>query len=161
MNSLERMSWRIAYRSLKILRIIAGVLVRVLQSSLQILILSIIGLKLTLKLPSEILAFKLLRRAGLTRAEKLLVISGMNYQEKNTLYDQAKRSLKKFIGEGVCGVVDLPLVRIQILLSLNQPMLLLSKGVLDHGEVIQALGGGGVELVILISLVLVSVGRSL
>ena len=39
----------------------------------------------TLKLPSEILAFKLLRRARLTKAEKLLVISGMNYQERNTL----------------------------------------------------------------------------
>ena len=47
----------------------------------------------TLKLPSEILAFKLLRRARLSKSEKLLVISGMNYQEKNTLYDQAKRSL--------------------------------------------------------------------
>ena len=54
-------------------------------------------------MPSEILAFKLLRRARLSKAEKLLVISGMNYQEKNTLYDQAKRSLKKFMGEGVCG----------------------------------------------------------
>ena len=54
-----------------------------------------------MSLPSEILAFKLLRRANISRDEKLLVMTGMNYSEKSTLYDQAKRSLKKFKGDSV------------------------------------------------------------
>ena len=49
-----------------------------------------------LKLPSEILAFKLLKRANLSKEEKLLVLTGMDYTQKDTLYDQAKKSLKKF-----------------------------------------------------------------
>ena len=43
-------------------------------------------------LPSEILAFKLLRKANITK---------LNYESKVTLYDEAKRSLKKFKGD-VC-----------------------------------------------------------
>ena len=54
-------------------------------------------------LPSEILAFKLLRRAGISRAEKLLVLTGMDYSEKASLFDQAKKSLKRFVGEGSVG----------------------------------------------------------
>ena len=50
-------------------------------------------------LPSEILAFKLLRRANISREEKLLVMTGMDYSAKSTLYDQAKKSLKKFKGD--------------------------------------------------------------
>jgi len=53
-------------------------------------------------LPSEILAFKLLRKANITKEEKMLVLTGMNYENKATLYDEAKRSLKKFKGD-VCG----------------------------------------------------------
>ena len=55
--------------------------------------------KKNMKLPSEILAFKLLRRAKITKEEKMLVLTGMNYENKPTLYDEAKRSLKKFKGE--------------------------------------------------------------
>lgn len=50
-------------------------------------------------LPAEILAFKLLRKANITRAEKLLVLTGMDYSDKGTLYNQAKKSLKKFKGD--------------------------------------------------------------
>ena len=47
----------------------------------------------------EILAFKLLRKAKITKEEKMLVLTGMDYEHKETLYEQAKKSLKKFKGE--------------------------------------------------------------
>lgn len=53
-----------------------------------------------MKLPSDILAFKLLRKANITKEEKVLVLTGMNYENKLTLYEEAKRSLKKFKGGG-------------------------------------------------------------
>ena len=49
-------------------------------------------------LPPEILAFKLLRKANITKEEKLLVLTGMNYEIKTTLYEEAKKSLKKYKG---------------------------------------------------------------
>ena len=50
-------------------------------------------------LPSEILAFKLLCKANITKEEKLLVLTGMNYDNKKKLYEEAKKSLKKFKGD--------------------------------------------------------------
>lgn len=50
-------------------------------------------------LPPEILPFKLLRKANITKEEKLLVLTGMNYENKITLYEEAKKSLKKFKGD--------------------------------------------------------------
>lgn len=58
--------------------------------------------KLNMKLPSAILAFKLLRRADITNNERLLVLTGMDFQKKDELYDQAKVSLAKFKGEQSC-----------------------------------------------------------
>ena len=55
--------------------------------------------KKNMTLPPEILAFKLLRKAKITREEKLLVLTGMNYDNKATLYEEAKKSLKKFKGD--------------------------------------------------------------
>lgn len=55
--------------------------------------------KKEMKLPPEILAFKLLRRANISKEETMIVLTGMNYDEKATLYEQAKSSLKKFKGE--------------------------------------------------------------
>ena len=49
--------------------------------------------------PSEILAFKLLKKANITKEERLLVLTGMNYEQKSTLYEEAKSSLKKFKGD--------------------------------------------------------------
>lgn len=46
--------------------------------------------KKKMTLPSEILAFKLLRKANITKEEKLLVLTGMNYDNKATLYEEAK-----------------------------------------------------------------------
>ena len=54
--------------------------------------------KLNMKLPFEILAFKLLRKANIGKEEKMLVLTGMNYANKETLYEEAKTSLKKFKG---------------------------------------------------------------
>ena len=59
--------------------------------------------KLKLELPSAILAFKLFRRANITQEERLLVLTAMNYTEKQKLYGQAKTSLKKFKGEQIAG----------------------------------------------------------
>ena len=44
------------------------------------------------------MAFKLLRKANITKDEKLLVLTGMSYDNKETLYEEAKKSLKKFKG---------------------------------------------------------------
>ena len=57
-----------------------------------------------MKLPSEILAFKLLKRANLNHEEHLLVLTGMDYSKRNELYEQAKKSLKKFKGDQVSEV---------------------------------------------------------
>ena len=48
---------------------------------------------------SEILAFKLLKKANITKEERILVLTGMNYEQKSTLYEEAKSSLKKFKGD--------------------------------------------------------------
>ena len=55
--------------------------------------------KLNMKLPSGILAFKLIRKANISKEEKLLVLTVVNYRNKGTLYEEAKTSLKKFIGD--------------------------------------------------------------
>ena len=55
--------------------------------------------KLNMKLPTPVLAFKLLKCANLTKEEMMLVMTGMNFEEKEKLYDQAKSSLKKFMGD--------------------------------------------------------------
>ena len=56
-------------------------------------------LKLNMTLPMPILAFKLLKCAKLTKEEHMLVLTGVNFDEKDNLYEQAKTSLKKFLGE--------------------------------------------------------------
>ena len=47
--------------------------------------------KLNMKLTMEILEFKLLRKANIGKEEKLLVLTGMNYEHKETLYEEAKK----------------------------------------------------------------------
>ena len=55
-----------------------------------------------MKLPPEILAFKLLRKSLISKEERMIVLTGMNFENRATLYDEAKKSLKKFKGE-TCG----------------------------------------------------------
>ena len=46
--------------------------------------------KLNMKLPPDILVFKFIRKANIGKEEKLLVLTGMNYGNKVTLYEEAK-----------------------------------------------------------------------
>ena len=57
--------------------------------------------KKNIKLPSEILAFKLIQKSKINHMEKLLVLTGLNYENKARLYEEAKLSLKKFVGENI------------------------------------------------------------
>jgi hypothetical protein len=54
---------------------------------------------LKMTLPSPVLAFMLLKKANISENEKLLVLTGMNYEQKDSLYEQAKTSLMKFKGD--------------------------------------------------------------
>jgi hypothetical protein len=56
-------------------------------------------MKLDMKLPPAILAFMLLKKSNITKSEKMLVLTGMDYGKKDQLYEQAKQSLLKFKGE--------------------------------------------------------------
>ena len=50
----------------------------------------------SIELPQEILCFELLASANITKQEKMLVLSGIDFDEKTKLFDLAKKSLKKF-----------------------------------------------------------------
>ena len=52
--------------------------------------------KFSIKLPPEILAFKLLIHVNITKEEQMLVKSGIDYSNKDTMYEQTKSSLRKF-----------------------------------------------------------------
>ena len=49
-------------------------------------------------LPASILALKLMRKADITKEERLLILTGVDFTKKDTMYEQAKTSLKKFKG---------------------------------------------------------------
>ena len=49
-------------------------------------------------LPIEILAFRLLRKVNITREVNMLILTRMNFENKFTLYEEAKKALKKFQG---------------------------------------------------------------
>ena len=55
--------------------------------------------KLHVKLPSEILALKLLSKANLTERERMIVLTGVNFNDKENMYRNAKNSLIKFMGD--------------------------------------------------------------
>lgn len=65
--------------------------------------------KKNMKLPPEILAFKLLKRSQISKEERMIVLTGMNFENKETLYEEAKKSLKKFKGETCEGHSSTPL----------------------------------------------------
>ena len=52
--------------------------------------------KKSIGLPQEILCFELLASANITKQEKMLVLSGIDFDKKTMLFDLAKKSLKKF-----------------------------------------------------------------
>ena len=51
-----------------------------------------------MKLPAEVLAFRLIKKASISGDEKVLILSEMNFENKSTLYDDAKKALKKYKG---------------------------------------------------------------
>ena len=51
--------------------------------------------KKDIKLPEEILAFELLSNANISKQDKMLVLTGIDFSQKLTLFEQAKRSLKR------------------------------------------------------------------
>ena len=55
--------------------------------------------KKNIKLPAEILAFRLLKRADLSKQDRKLVLTGLDFANRENLYEEAKKSLKKFLGE--------------------------------------------------------------
>ena len=64
-----------------------------------------IGVKRDMKLPATVLAFKLLDAAKLTKQERMFVLTGIDFSNKDTMYDQAKNALKKFSGQQVVTAV--------------------------------------------------------
>ena len=81
--------------------------------------------KKKMTLPSEILAFKLIRKANITKEEKLLVLTGMNYDNKGTLYEEAKKSSKSLKGTTASAV---PLSSLSLLILLTMRKLYLPLG---------------------------------
>ena len=55
-------------------------------------------LKMSINLPPEILAFKLLKTVNITKHQKMLVLTGVNFSNKETIYEDMKQLLRKFIG---------------------------------------------------------------
>ena len=54
--------------------------------------------KMSINLPPEILAFKLLKTVNITKHQKMLVLTGVDFSNKETIYEDMKQSLRKFIG---------------------------------------------------------------
>ena len=52
--------------------------------------------KLNIKLSFEILAFKLLRKAKLSKEMRMLVLTGINYSNGEEMYEDTKSSLQNF-----------------------------------------------------------------
>ena len=59
--------------------------------------------KLHIKLPPEILAFKLLRNANLSKQERMFVLTGMDFADKENMYKETKHSLLKLMGDLTVG----------------------------------------------------------
>ena len=59
--------------------------------------------KLHIKLPPEILAFKLLRNANLSKQERMFVLTGVDFADKENMYKETKYSLLKFMGDMTVG----------------------------------------------------------
>ena len=84
-------------------------------------------------LPSEILAFKLLKKANISKEEKLLVLTGMNFDNKASLYEEAKASLKKFKGDD-CRVTDKLSIKLEPTYLVENEDVLLAAGYVKKHE---------------------------
>ena len=54
--------------------------------------------KLQINLPPEILAFRLLQGANISRQEQLIILTRIDFEKKATMYEEAKKMLKRFTG---------------------------------------------------------------
>ena len=54
-----------------------------------------------LTIPPAILAFKLFKSAMLSTEERMLIKTGLDFDKKDDMYEDAKKSLKKFKGESI------------------------------------------------------------
>ena len=57
--------------------------------------------KLNIKIPSEILALKLLGKANLSKQERMIVLTGVNFADNENMYKETKPSLIKFLGTSI------------------------------------------------------------
>ena len=63
-------------------------------------------------IPVEILAFELIRNAKITSSEEKLVLTGIDFDQKENMYKDALTSLKKFSGEGVNAVKTETIIKV-------------------------------------------------
>ena len=55
--------------------------------------------KHAIEMPNQILGFQLLAYSGLSQSEKQIVLTGVDYGKKDTVYEQMVLSIKKFFGD--------------------------------------------------------------
>ena len=67
--------------------------------------------KLGVTLPPSVLAFELIRNANVKKDEEKLVLTGLDFSKKAELFDMAKLSLRKFLGEGCSGGASGPVIK--------------------------------------------------
>ena len=82
--------------------------------------------KLNMSLPASVLAFKLLKRANITKEQRMLVLTGMNFEQADSLFDQAKASWKRFLGDsGISAKASQAAVKLEpsLLAESGQPCL--------------------------------------
>ena len=92
--------------------------------------------KKSMQLPSEILAFKLLQKARINHKEKLLVLTGMNYGNRKTLYEEAKMSLKKFKGDQLSSEKQVSKINLRKFVK-NEEVLVAGGAFMAHRKLIQ------------------------
>ena len=85
--------------------------------------------KSSTKISPVILAMKLIDRSSLTAMERKLVLSGIDYTQTDKLFELAKTSLRKFIGEQASShsdVGNLSAVKVETFISENEEALMAS-----------------------------------
>ena len=99
--------------------------------------------KLKMTLPNAILGFMLIKKANLTKAERMLVLTGIDYSKKDELYDQAKSSLMKFKGEQARGIDEATAaIKLEPAYFTNQNEVLWNSGRGSRGATARGFRGG-------------------
>ena len=90
----------------------------------------------SMKLPAEVLAYRLIKKANISREEKLLILSELNFENKSALYDDAKKALKKYVGiysEEISSITNISL-RPAFQLGIDRTMLCASEIAIKGGD---------------------------